>query len=358
MFESPAMYTGQEVKPDGYVLKVTVKDAEKKNVSIELQEGIDYTVSYQNNHKAGTAAIIFTGINGYNGTLKKTYKIAAYDIKADAEKAAEADKKIVIRLQDAYAYAKGGCKPEPTVTFQGKVLQKGTDYTLSYKNHTKLNDGTNITKLPTVTVKGKGNFKGSCSKTYLIEKQELRKLTLTAKDKVWQDKKNIYKTAVVLMDLDGKKLNAGKDYEKNVTYVYDRDTVLADQSVRKAGTAVLAEDVIPADTIIKVTVRAAENGSYTGKLSATYRITKADIAKAAVKIPTQIYTGKAIEPDDEIVVTLNKELLSEDNYEILSYQNNVNKGTATVTIRGKNDCGGTKSVKFKIRQKGLAWWRK
>lgn len=358
IFESPAMYTGREVKPDGYTLSVTVKDAARKNISVKLQEGEDYTVSYKNNNKAGTATIIFTGINGYSGTLKKNYKIAQYDIKADSEKAAEADKKIVVRLQDSYAYAKGGCKPEPVVTFQGKALKKGTDYTLSYKNNTKVNDGSNPGKLPTVTVKGKGNFKGSCSATYLIGKQGLGKLSLTAKDRVWQNRKNIYKTTIILTDVDGKKLSAGKDYDKNVSYAYDSDTVLADGSLKKAGTAVSSQDIIPADTVIKVTVNASENGSYTGKLSATYRITKADISKASVRIPTQVYTGKAVEPDDEIVVTLNREPLSADSYEIVSYQNNANKGTATVTIRGKNDCGGTKVVKFKIRQRGFAWWWK
>lgn len=358
LFEKPVVYTGREVKPDGYTLSVNVKNVNKQNVSVQLQEGMDYTVSYLNNNKAGTATIVFTGINGFSGSLKKKYKIEPYDIKADTEKAAEIDKKIVIRLLDSYAYTKGGCKPEPTVTFEGKVLKKGTDYTLSYKNNTKTSDGSNTAKLPTVTVKGKGNFKGSCACTYQIHKQEFRRLNLTAKDKVWQNKANIYQTTVTLTDRDGKKLSAEKDYERNMTYVYVNDTVLEDQSLRKAGTVVSSADIIPADTVIKVTVNAVENGNYTGNLSATYRITKADIGKASVKIPTQTYTGKAIEPDDEIVVTLNRIPLSEDKYEIISYQNNVNKGTATVIIRGKNDCGGTKTVQFKIRQKGFVWWRR
>ncbi len=357
-FESPAVYTGKEVKPDSYTLTVSVKGSDGQNVSVQLKEGDDYTVSYQKNNKAGTAAILFKGVNGYSGTLKKTYKIAPYDIKADAEKAAEAEKKIVIHLRDSYAYEKGGCKPEPMVTFCGKALKKGTDYTLSYKNHTKLNDGSNAGKLPAVTVKGKGNFKGSCFRTYLIGKQELRRLDLMAKDKTWQDKKNIYKTVVTLTDVNGKKLSAGSDYEKEVTYVYDDDTVLADGRSKKAGALVSAEDIIPADTVIKVTARAAEKGNYTGKLSATYRIARADIGKAVVKIPVQTYTGRAVEPDEEIQVILNKEPLSADNYEIVSYQNNVKKGNATVILRGKNDCGGTKTVKFKIRQKGFKWWWK
>lgn len=357
-FKNTTDYTGREVRPDDYSLTMTLKDADRKDVSVQLLEGTDYTVSYQNNHKVGTATIIFTGINGYNGILKKTYKIIPYDIKADSEKAAEADKKIVVRLRDSYVYAKGGCKPEPVVTFQGKALKKDTDYTLSYKNNKTLNNGSDSNKLPVMTVKGKGNFKGSVSVTYLIEKQELKKVTLTLKDKVWQNKQNIYRTTITLTDMDGKKLSAGKDYDKNATYVYDSDTILADQSTRKAGEEVAPKDIIPAGTVIKVTVNETADGNYTGKVSATYRITTADISKAAVKIPAQTYTGRAIEPDDQIEVRLNRTLISKDNYEIVSYQNNVNKGTATVTIRGKNDCGGSKTVKFKIRQKGFIWWRR
>ena len=46
-------------------------------------------------------------------------------------------------------------------------------------------------------------------------------------------------------------------------------------------------------------------------------------------------------------------LLSTD-YEIVGYSNNINKGTAKVTIHGLNNYGGTKTVSFKIKSKKLA----
>ena len=355
-FDSPAMYTGKEVRPDRYSLTVTLKNADKQTISVRLKEGTDYKVSYKNHNKAGTATIIFTGINGYNGTLKKTYKIAPYDMKADVESMSEANKKIMIRLNDSYEYAKGGCKPEPTVTFEGKLLKKGTDYTLSYRNNKKLNDGSDAMKQATVTIKGKGNFKGSCLKTYRITQQNLNKMTLTAADKVWKDKKNIYKTTITLRDVDGKKLSAGQDYDKNILYSYEQDTILEDNSIRKVGTAVSKEDILPAGTMIKVTVHAPESGNYTGSISAVYRITTADISKASAKIPVQIYTGKAIEPEEELEIKLKGEFLSTDDYEIVKYSNNVNAGTATMMIRGKNNYGGTKSITFKIKKKSFLWW--
>ena len=81
----------------------------------------------------------------------------------------------------------------------------------------------------------------------------------------------------------------------------------------------------------------AKNINYYGTIYDVYRITRADISKATVKILAQIYTGKAIEPNDTIEVKMNGNTLSKENYEIESNSNNVNKGTATVTVREKNE---------------------
>lgn len=350
-FEGPAVYTGGEVKPVEYKLTVSAKNADGSSDMKTLEEGTDFTVSYKNNTRPGTASIVFQGINGYTGTLKKTYKISAYNIGEDVG----TDNKIHIELDDSYTYTKGGCKPEPVVTFQGKVLQKGTDYTLSYKNNTALNDGSNPKKLPAVKIKGKGCFTGVRERVYQITAKDIGGLTMSATDKVWQNKKNIYRTKVVIRDADGKALSAGKDYEKLFRYEYGADTTLPDGTVRKAGEEVSGNDILPAGTVIRVTA-SAKGSNYTGTLTGSYRITAADIGKAKVTIPAQTYTGREIRPDQEIQVKLNGQVLSEDNYVITGYANNINKGTATVTIKGRNDCGGVKTVKFKIRGKGFLWW--
>ena len=350
-------YTGKEVRPDSYELTVVVKGADKKNQTVSLVEGRDYTVSYQNNVKAGKATIVFTGIGGYKGTLKKTYVIKPYDIKADQSQAETAERKIIITLDDSYSYAKGGCKPEPVVTFCGTTLTKGTDYTLTYQNNSAVNGGDNPKKVPTVTVTGKGNFTGKATAVYKITKTELSGLSMKAADKVWQKKAGAYATKIEIVDVDGKKLTAGKDYEKTPVYTYEADTKLADDIVRKAGEVIQKKDIIPAGTLLRATVPAKASGNYSGEISTTYRITKADIGKATVKIPAQTYTGKKIEPSDQIKVTLGGQTLAAGtDYEIVSYANNVNKGSASVTLRGIGDCGGTKTVKFTIKGKGFLWW--
>ncbi len=79
-FDNPVVYTGEEVRPDRYTLKVSVKNADGSRTERTLTEGKDFTVSYKNNIRPGTATVFFRGMGGYTGTLKKTYKISACPI--------------------------------------------------------------------------------------------------------------------------------------------------------------------------------------------------------------------------------------------------------------------------------------
>lgn len=268
------------------------------------------------------------------------------------------DRKLAAELEESYPYRKGGSRPEPTVKFDGTLLTKGKDYTLSYKNNGAVNDGSGQKK-PTVIISGKGNFKGKISASYQISPADISCLTMKAADKSSKEKANIYKTKVEIFDEDGKKLAAGKDYDKTFTYTYEEDTELRDGTTRKAGDSVEKTDVIPHKTVLRVTAYAKSGGNYTKEISAVYRILSQnrDISKAKVTIPAQLYTGRKITPADQMKVVLGGQTLKEgEEYEIVGYENNINKGTATVTLRGIGECGGTKTVKFKIKGKGFLWW--
>lgn len=340
-FGSGAVYTGSAVEPSSCVLTVKLNTGD-----VTLVKDKDYTVKYQNNVKAGNATAVFEGIGAYKGTLKKTYKINAYDLLADP------NKKLEIEQQETYPYMKGGSTPKPVVRFNGKRLTEGTDYTLSYKNNKAAGSAA------TITVKGKGNFKGSASVYFKVGTQSLSELEVKPADKVYQAKANIYKTKVQVLDTNGKALGAGSDYDKNVIYTYAQrvevDTASAGKVIRKEGDAVDAADTIPAGTQIRVAVKAA-GSNYQGEASGIYRIVRSDIARARVTIPTQTYTGKAItlSPEKDISVLINGMVVSPEEFEIVGYTNNINKGTAKVTIRGTGNYGGTKTVTFKIKSKGL-----
>ena len=71
------------------------------------------------------------------------------------------------------AYTGSAQQPKPTVVAAGSVLKEGTDYTLSYSNN--VNIGT-----ASVTIKGKGNYRGSVTKNFKIYKDTFKAGTYMA----------------------------------------------------------------------------------------------------------------------------------------------------------------------------------
>lgn len=339
---SPVVYTGAEIRQNA-ILTIKVN-----GMDVTLQNGKDYTVSYQNNVKAGTAKVIYKGINGYTGTLQKSYKIAPYNILSNDNGYIKYTKDIVC------VYLKGGCRPEPDIYFKDILLKKGVDYTLSYKN----NNAVNSSKTPTIVIKGKGSFKDKFEIPFTIKPQNLSNMTLAPCDKIYKNKSNIYQITPKLLDINGKPLNVGKDFnKKSITYTYGNDVALENGIFKKAGDNVESTDIIPANTQICVSLTCGSGNLYEGTFTGTYRIVAADIKSAKVTIPAQIYTGSEITPDKtQMTVKVSKTELSANDYDIVSYSNNVKKGKASVTIAGKGNYGGTKIVNFTIRAKGFLWW--
>lgn len=142
----PYGYTGKEWKPE-----VTVSFN-----SATLTAGNDYTVSYENNINAGTAKIIITGIGDhFTGLTEKTFTINSAEI-SGCTFAPIAD----------VTYNTKAHTPEVTVAISGRTLEADKDYTVSYASNV-------IAGTATVTVTGKGNFTGTASKTFTINKAGL-----------------------------------------------------------------------------------------------------------------------------------------------------------------------------------------
>ena len=129
-----------------------------------LKNGTDYTVSYSNNTKVGTAKVTITGKGNYTGSVSKTYSI-----KNDFKKAA-------VSGISTKAFTGKNITQSVTVKYSGKTLKNGTDYTVSYSNNK--NVGT-----ATVKIAGKGSYTGTITKTFKINpaKQEIQKLTAKSK---------------------------------------------------------------------------------------------------------------------------------------------------------------------------------
>ena len=89
---------------------------------------------------------------------------------------------------------------------------------------------------------------------------------------------------------------------------------------------------------------AAISFAQTGTTSSSAKSSNPSIEIAT--IPDQTFTGSAVTP--EPVIKFGSLTLKKDTDYTLSYSNNTNVGTATVTITGKGNYSDTKTVNFKI----------
>ena len=174
-------YTGKAITP-----KPTVK-LDGKTLKLDR----DYTLTYQNNTKIGTARVIIRGKGNYTGSKTVTFKIKRNIAKAKTNKV------------KGYTYTGKKLCPKPTVKYGSKTLKRGTDYTLSFKNN--LNVGT-----ATIVITGKGNYAGTKKITFKIVKRSLAKAkTSKISTKTYSGKALKPKPKV---KLGSKTLKLGRDY--------------------------------------------------------------------------------------------------------------------------------------------------
>gem|GEM_PF-1769176 len=273
---------------------VTVKDGDKT-----LSVNTDYTLDYKNNTNAGTATVIVNGKGNYSGSVSAMFTITARSIGNAA----------VEGLTDV-VYTGSAIKPAPVVKDGSTKLKLDTDYSLEYSDNT--NCGT-----ATVTVKGKGNYKSSVSATFKITPKSV---TLTVSDIVDQRYNGAKIEPAVTVKTGSTTLNLNKDYK--VSY---KDNT-------NAGTATVTVTCV---------------GNYSGTATKTFKILARSIAAATVEeIPQQLYTGSAITPS--VTVTDGDVTLVEGTDFTVTYINNKDKGTATVTIAGIGNYNDTTEVQFNI----------
>lgn len=318
-------YTGSAIEP---VVKIegAVKDR-------------DYEVTYDKNVKAGTAAVTVKGIGKYTGTVKKNFKIAAFDVSANREGKLSYSSSITVK------YMKGGSKlkeADLNVTFGGERLTEGVDYTLVYTKNKQVGSEA------TVKIKGKGNFKGTTAAIpFTIEQQDIGQLTdISAADVLEKNAKKYDRVVPVVKDYDGKALKKGTDFDVSYT--------------KEDGKTPIEETPVVGD---RICITITGKGNYMGTAYAYFRIIENDknISKATVTVKPQSYTGKAVTLSEQdinagqIEVTIkvkgNKVTLTPGtDYVIMEngYAKNINKGTAQLTIQGINKYGGTKKASFKI----------
>lgn len=283
---------------------VTILDKSGK----ALQQGVDYQLIYQNDDKAGTATVTVIGKGNYAGSKKLTYKILPAELSTAK-----------ISIPEKQAYTGKAVTVTPEVTFGGTVLQEKQDYTVSYKNNSKAGTAT-------LTLTGKGNFKGKVTKTFEITPCSLTEneaVLIQAEDMAYTG--NALKPKVTVT-CDGNKLST-KDY----TISYQNNKELGTGNITITG-----------------------KGNYTGTAEGTFRIVAKDRMISRCKVPkieAQTYSIDPVTPD--IVIMDSDKTLQKDVDYALSFEKNDRAGTATAVIKGIGEYAGTRKATFKILPKNM-----
>ncbi len=295
-------YTGKAISPNP-----TVKVGGKT-----LVKNTDYTVTYKNNTKVGTASIVIAGKGNYSGSLTKTFKIAAVSSLKSLSKAS------ISNVSSSYTYTRKAITPNPTVKVDKVTLKKNTDYTVSYKNNTKVGTAT-------ITIKGKGKYSGTCTKTFKISAKSLSKASISnVSSSYTYTGKSITPNPTVKVD----KVTLKKNTEYTVSY----------KNNKKIGTA---------------TITIKGKGNYSGSLTKKFTIVKKNTLIIST-ISRKSYTGKQIKPT--VTVKANGVTLKKNTHYTVSYGKNVNAGTGTVTVKGKGKYAGMSAKKsFIILPKQVSW---
>ncbi|SDB32669.1 fibronectin type III domain-containing protein [Eubacterium oxidoreducens] len=282
---------------------------------VTLEEGVDYEVTYENNVDAGgysgdtdtdtLPTIVVTGTGTgkcYVGSKEVTFTINPAQLKD-----------VTTQRIANQEYTGSPLEPGLMMSYAGEALVEGIDYTLTYaEDHT--NVGTVL-----VTATGTGNFTGTYKTNYTIEPRSLTNEEISAQLKDAQKaqveyKGSAYKPSVVVTDALNLINGEPDTLEKGIDY-----TVKYSNNVN-AGQA---------------TITITGMGSYTDSITLNFDIYGSLIDDATYTYEEEYaYTGSAIEPN--LVVECAGNILVKDQDYTVTYTNNVNVGTATMTIEAVN----------------------
>lgn len=391
------LYNGSELKPQ----------VEVKNGATVLTEGTDYEVVYKDNVNAGTATAEIRGMGAYGF---RTFAEFVIQKKIG-------DCEVVITGEPEYTGSE--VVPEDVKVYDGdKLLDEGTDYSLSYKDNVSAGTGT-------VTIAGMGLYIDTVDKEFAINKAAnvissedivlsyggvsksvtvsalegaeaafavedgsvaavdetgnvtpvavgSTKLTITVTEtENYRQTSTEINVIVEKGDINGiavyRAVKAGEETAVEIPVeeflpALNDGLGYGDISVDVAGSELPAHvtDLKYEDgrLIISTDSELVDGDVITGTVSivtGNYNVTDAQyvIETGAVDIQSgeltgivdKEYTGESITQD--VTVLLNGTPLSTTYYEV-TYENNVNAGTATVVVYGRNGYSGTLRGTFAI----------
>ncbi len=255
-------------------------------------------------------------------------------------------------------------KPTVTVTVEEQTLVAETDYTVSspiYANNVEAGAGTaTVTVTPTNTDGYYVWDEFTTSAEFTIKARPIT-LTVTNITKEYdgyldQDKQT---SPAYSVTSKGKVSDHKVKVSLSTTYKKGENNNVGSYkvSIAKATITDANGNEVGSYSSSEASTQATNNYAFTVN-NGTLKITAKDINPANKTADTvvasisaisdRLYTGKEIEPLP-VVKMANTTLKKDDDY-TLSYKNNKDVGTATVTVTGKGNYTGTKDVTFNIKK--------
>lgn len=335
-YDASYYYTGQAIEPKGIVVEDTdlpVDDSTQRR-SVKLISGTDYDLSYVNNVSAGKASIRVKGKGNYTGERDAYFTIVSSDTTGDNtwDGTSEGTGSLTngtttisandIHLGfDSSAYncmMYNGYERIPTVSI-GVNGVSPSDFIVTASNNV-------APGVATLIIQGAGsNYTGTIYKNYAI-KADLGQYGVIAgiADQVYS---GYQLTPSITLTCGGSLLNEGSDY--TVTYANNTNVGRA-----------------------TVMAHATGNSFYVGTATSGFNISNAAGGMQITGYASAYtYTGYAITPD--VVVTMNNRVLNRGTDYTVSYANNINVGTATMTVNGIGSYSGSKTINFTIEAKNI-----
>ena len=276
------VYNGSEQTPEPMVT-----DGSPSLISLS-----DYTVSYLNNKDAGTATVTVTATDGnYSGIVYKTFVIGQKELTTQ-----------MIEEIAAVTYSGSEQTPALAVTDDTPSIITTADYTVGYANNIEAGTAT-----ASVTAAADGNYYGMVSVPFTILQKEL-------------DASMISDIAAVTYN-GSKQTPAFTVTDGTPSVITQEDYTFAYSSNTDAGTAIL-------------TIIAAEDGNYSGSAVMNFTIKRKPLRPSMVAdIDDLIYTGAEQEPK-VVVKDGSPSIINTSDYTV-SYSDNTDAGTASVTVTAK-----------------------
>ena len=304
-------WTGSGVTP---TLVVTDRD-------YTLTEGTDYTVAYENNTDMGvnTATATITAKSDiadyYIGEASKTFSIRK-DISGLTAYAVSSEEHPII-------YNGNPQEPEVVVRDGRETLVRDVDYTVEYSNNVNAGQGQ-------FTVTGIGKYQGELVAYFLINTRDLSSEMISPVTGITYSGSPQYPSLVITYN--GKTLVEGLDNGSNQATcdyytTYENNTETGEARVKVEGV-----------------------NNFSGTFYYTFNIDAKEFTADMIgAIADLTYTGNALEPAP--TVTYNGMTLNAGTDYAVSYENNVNAGTATLTISAtatNNNYSGSAQKTFNI----------